>query len=250
MSGDSAKVIHIPLPFGDNLLITSIANYTGRLADIGCKASTGKVVDFRSVRDLRQRKSVNSVALIYQDCVSESGLELVPSNKTGRRRYIKITESTRRKLLPKGNYVLIRRISFKEASRRIVACLLLEEDFDGDFIGVENHVNFVWRDGVGMSKELCVAICAYLSCKSIDQYVRRFSGHTQINCGDLNSLPFPPFQKLEEFGVLYGDRNLEDAVRAAENFFFSMPIGNHFDSGESVPSLRNAPHGDLPGNRV
>ncbi|MFW8695957.1 hypothetical protein ACOI9Y_35855, partial [Mesorhizobium japonicum] len=78
----------------------------------------------------------------------------------------------------------------------------------------------IWGEKNLLTQELCIGLFAYLSTPSIDMYVRRFSGHTQINATDLNSLPLPSALELEDFGKTNKGSSTEEIKILAEQHFF------------------------------
>ena len=218
--GDEHKFIHIPIVPGDDILLAKMAKFHQTLLSVGCRASTGKVVDFRSVKWLRKKKSDTTVRLLYQDAVCTNTLVDFSSRAVGKYHYIKIGEKTNKWLVKKGNFVLVRRISFKEAKNRIICSPLFNTDFESDVLAIENHLNYIWGEHVEISKNICAGLAAFLSTPSVDQYIRRFSGHTQINATDLNSLPIPTLKQLEKFGNTIKMESFSSAHQMAEKKFF------------------------------
>ncbi|NVZ32137.1 N-6 DNA methylase [Pseudomonas sp. A4002] len=218
--GDSQKFIHIPLAAGDDELLSKIAKFSQTLLTLGLRASTGKVVDFRCGDWLLERKGKRSSFLLYQDSIGLDASIAFGRGVAAKRRYIKVCDESMSVLIPRQNYILVRRISFKESSTRIVAAPFLEKSYEGEYLGVENHLNYIWGEKVKLSGNVCVALFAYLSTKTIDSYIRRFSGHTQINAADLNSIPIPGLAELESFGEHNADISMSELViKAEENFF-------------------------------
>ena len=221
-SGDPSSVIHIPNAENDNELLRCVSKFAINLGLLGCKASTGKVVDFRNLEYLRSRKSVSSVPLVYQDAVVSGHYVNLEIKGQSKPRYLQLTEATRSLVICRGNYVLVRRISFKESPRRIIASPLLAKNFGfRTHVAIDNHLNYIWMPAGEMTESVCVALCAYLSTQTVDSYIRRFSGHTQINAADLNSLPVPSFYELEFFYGLYLGMTLSELAVKAEEYFFT-----------------------------
>lgn len=218
---DPNQFIHIPLAKGDDELLAKVAKFPNTLASIGLQASTGKIVDFRNEENLFFRKSNSRVYLVYQDAV-QPFCYVNMSADNALPRHIEKNSSSSKNLLPKGNYILVRRISFKESKTRIIASPLPAEQFDKDYIGVENHLNYIWARAGDMGKAVCVGLYAYFSTHTVDKYVRRFSGHTQINATDINSLPVPEVAQLEAFYHHHHGLLLDELAVAAEVYFFGQ----------------------------
>jgi len=219
-SSDHQKFIHIPLAVDDDGLLSKVSRYQQNLLSLGLRASTGKVVDFRCEKFLQKKKSKSSVNLIYQDNIAGSGVLSLTVSDNIKKRYIKMCEESKNILIPSGNYVLIRRMSFKESSTRVVATPILSKSMKDKFIGIENHINYIWGEKIKLNENICVAVFSYISTPTIDKYFRRFSGHTQINATDLNSLPMPELEVLEDFGIKYSGYPFDELIELAEKEFF------------------------------
>lgn len=216
---DPQKFIHIPLAEGDDDLLRKLSKFSNTLESAGFRASTGKVVDFRAGHLLRKRNSAYVVPLVYQESVKFGEFPDLSAVNGKRPGYILRTASSKL-LLEKANYILVRRISFKESKTRIVASPLLKTFFD-DVIGIENHLNYIWSPRGLLSMEVCLSLTAYLSTKTVDLYIRRFSGHTQINAADLNSLPIPSIMDLERFYEYSNKTDVKSMTIEAEEYFFT-----------------------------
>jgi adenine-specific DNA-methyltransferase len=94
-------------------------------------------------------------------------------------------------------YLLTKRFTSKEERRRLVACLLDPESVDADWLGFENHLNYFHANGHGLDRNLALGLFAFLNSTVVDQFFRRFSGHTQVNANDLRKLAYPDRKTLE-----------------------------------------------------
>jgi adenine-specific DNA-methyltransferase len=70
----------------------------------------------------------------------------------------------------------------------------------GKRIGFENHLNYFHANGHGLERKLAIGLYAFLNSTVVDQYFRRFSGHTQVNATDLRTLAYPDRATLEAMG--------------------------------------------------
>ena len=104
-------------------------------------------------------------------------------------------------LVPNENYVLVKRFTAKEERRRVVAAIYEAQFFPGEFVGFENHLNYIHCEGHGISLLLALGLTAYLNSTLVDKFVRHFNGHTQINAADLRQLRYPTRQQLEALGL-------------------------------------------------
>ena len=57
-------------------------------------------------------------------------------------------------------------------------------------------MNYIHNNGSGLEKDVAIGIERWLNSAQVDDYFRIFSGHTQVNAGDLRQLPFPSISSL------------------------------------------------------
>jgi len=77
----------------------------------------------------------------------------------------------------------------------------------------ENHLNYVHEQGKGLPLDLARGLSVWLNSSPLDELFRTFSGHTQVNAGDLRVLPFPSRDDLSALGRAFpGPLPTQDAV--------------------------------------
>ena len=195
---DSDLFIHIPLQ--DSSPFLGEHKFKCSLSDLGLECSTGPVVDFRATKFLKNGFEANSAPLLYPCHFEESKL-VWPSQRTKKKaNAIEVCDETKKLLLPKGHYVVVRRFSSKEEQRRIYASVLDPTILAGDLIGIENHLNFFHSKKMPVDVELCWGLTAYLMSSNVDATFRNFSGHTQVNATDLRKLQYPTKNQLVSLG--------------------------------------------------
>lgn len=101
---------------------------------------------------------------------------------------------------PNGFYTVVRRFSSKEEKRRLVASIIDPTRLPADWIGIENHLNVIHEGRKPLSEDIARGLSVYLNSSVIEQYFRRFNGHTQVNATDLRTLPYPSRKALIELG--------------------------------------------------
>ncbi|MGD8150294.1 Eco57I restriction-modification methylase domain-containing protein [Ornithinimicrobium sp. Y1694] len=174
--------------------VPAAARFT--LAELGLTVSTGRVVDFRCRPYLSDDPNEpGTVPLIYPGNVRGGGVEW-PREIRKAQAYRVAEEAARRWLLPAGNYALTKRFSAKEERRRVVAgvCSM------GGPVALENHLNYFHERGGGLPLELARGLSVWLNSTAVDELFRTFSGHTQVNAGDLRTLPYPSREDLAQLG--------------------------------------------------
>lgn len=214
---DREQFIHLPLASDEPRTILPVDVLPSSLTDLGLNVSTGRVVDFRARRYLRENPGETTVPLIYP-CHFDNGFVTWPKTDSRKPNAIVDTRETRELLVPAGVYVLVKRFSAKEERRRVVASIYDAARFKALHVGFENHLNYFHISGSGMPMNVAKGLTAFLNSTAVDKYFRRFSGHTQVNATDLRSFRYPAREKLERFGNRLDDlempqQELDDLVR-------------------------------------
>ncbi len=96
--------------------------------------------------------------------------------------------------------IILRRFSAKEEVRRITAAVLFAGTLQSTMIGIENHLNYLYRPGGTLSNEEATGIAAFLNSSLVDRFFRIANGNTQVNATELRKLPFPSLEKLIAIG--------------------------------------------------
>lgn len=196
---DPERFIHIPSAADHASAREVMAGLGTSLAALGLTVSTGRVVDFRLRTALRKEPQRGTVPLLYP-CHCNGGTVHWPKSEGRKPNAILDNEETRPWLVPAGRYLLTKRFTSKEERRRVVACMFEPDLVQADWIGFENHLNYFHADGQGLERNLAAGLQAFLNSTLVDQYFRRFSGHTQVNATDLRTLPYPTRETLEAMG--------------------------------------------------
>lgn len=193
-----------------------IANTAGglpcSLTDLGIQASTGKVVDFRTRENLCYELVDNSVPLIFPQHLRRSVLTwpLLGGKKPNALLH---NESTQNLMVPNGTYVVTRRLTSKEESRRIIAAIYHPSTTDSDVVAFENKTNYFHANGQPLDERLARGLWIFLNSTLVDKYFRQMNGHTQVNATDLRTLRYPRLEQLIQIGVIFqgDDFNQEHA---------------------------------------
>ncbi|MBL9217284.1 MAG: Eco57I restriction-modification methylase domain-containing protein [Opitutaceae bacterium] len=196
---DAGKFIHIPATAKHASAKHAMDGLGSSLASLGVSVSTGRVVDFRLRGALRKEPEPGTVPLLYP-CHFNGGAVHWPKAESRKPNAILHNEETRQWLVPAGVYLLTKRFTSTAERRRLVACLFDPEQVTANWLGIENHLNYFHTDGHGLERSLAVGLYAFLNSTIVDQYFRRFSGHTQVNATDLRALKYPSQAALRAMG--------------------------------------------------
>ena len=196
---DPDAFIHIVTDEWGSQVAECISGFSSSLAELGLSVSTGRVVDFRARKFLREQPDKDTIPLIYPAHFKQGYIQW-PLESIKKPNALILCDETESLDVPPGFYVLVRRFSAKEEARRIVAAVYDHRSVSPLSVGFENHLNYYHVDGAGLAPLLARGIAAYLNSSLVDQYFRHFSGHTQVNATDLRRLPYPARNQLESLG--------------------------------------------------
>lgn len=196
---DAEMFIHIPTSIDQNRL-DSLRGAACSLKALGLSVSTGPVVDFRVGSRLLRDLLPGSVPLIYPAHCAVNGC-VWPRPDCKKPNALQVDGMTRKLLFPAGIYCIVKRFSAKEEKRRISASVISPESVGGAAsIAFENHLNVYHEGKAGISRELAFGLSVFLNTSFVDDFFRRFNGHTQVNATDLRQLRYPTRQMLVRIG--------------------------------------------------
>jgi len=209
------QIIHIALNDFDQAVIDQMKTFPCTLRDLGIEVSTGRVVDFRSKEFLRNEPTGDAAPLIYPGHMKNGFVEH-PLKEFRKNQFIVESPATESLFLPPGDYVVTKRFSAKEELRRVVAAVCNA----GTSVGFENHLNVYHIEGAGLPSDVAQGLALFLNSLQVDMYFRLFSGHTQVNAGDLQRLRYPQLDTLKKWGCVYrkvvDDQEMIDELVEAE----------------------------------
>jgi adenine-specific DNA-methyltransferase len=210
---DPERFLHLPVSDALANAERVLRGVTSSLLDLGITVSTGRVVDFRAREFLKDNPGEGTAPLIYPLHLNGMGITW-PANGGRKANAIMIADRTQELLVPSGVYVVTKRFTAKEERKRVVASVFDPELIPDPFIGFENHLNYFHRNGGGLPRAFADGLAVFLNSSFVDLYLRRFSGHTQVNATDLRNLRYPDGNVLERLGAhaqqIAGDQRLID----------------------------------------
>lgn len=170
--------------------------WTDTLTSFGLKVSTGPVVAFRAGEYVCENSHVDTVPLLWMQHVTHNKISW-PIRK--KREHIYARGGSAWMLVPNSPMVILRRFSPKEDERRVTAAAYLAE-LPGAAIGLENHLNYIYRPGGEMTPSEAKGIASFLNSRLVDVHFRARAGSTQVNASELRKLTFPSIAQLAEIG--------------------------------------------------
>lgn len=201
--GDSEQFIRILPDSISQKIIERMTQFTCTLKELFLTVSTGKVVDFRVLSELRIEPDNGTVPLIYPAHFSTGYVEYPTATK--KHQALAVSDKTAPLLVPNEHYVLVKRFSSKEEKKRIVAVVWDADKINSSSVGFENHLNYFHQQGRGLDLILARGLAIYLNSNLVDGFFRLFSGHTQVNATDLRNLKYPSLEQLLLLGNEIGE---------------------------------------------
>ena len=215
LPSDRQRIFHLAPQEEGQAPAAHPGRYHHTLDELGIGVSTGPVVDYR-LRPAWQfeQQACASAPLVYAHHFA-GGRVVHPKPEAKKPNWLSMTEQTQKWLMPSGTYVLVRRLSSKEERRRIVPALFEPSSAAGEQIGFENHLNVFHANKQGLEPAVARGLAIYLGSTFADQWLRRFSGHTQVNATDLRAMKYPDLPTLRAWGEKWTETPLsQDEIDA------------------------------------
>ncbi|MGB8992660.1 MAG: N-6 DNA methylase [Desulfobaccales bacterium] len=200
-------ILRLPNNNQDIDLINTVEQWTGSLHKYGMEISTGPVVPFRAKNLISNiQKDDNDFApLIWLQNVLPMSIKWPCFNLRNckeKPQFLKINSISlkRRLLILDQNLVILRRFSAKEEHRRLTASPLLKGQLGSKFIGVENHLNYIYKPKGELSETETLGLAALFNSSMLDRYFRVSSGNTQVSATEIRAMPLPSIRKISAIG--------------------------------------------------
>jgi adenine-specific DNA-methyltransferase len=133
-----------------------------------------------------------------------------PTSARNKPQYISATSRDAVPLLLRDrNYVLLRRFSAKEDKHRLIAAPLLQGQLASDWIGIENHLNYVHRPGGTLTEAEAIGLAILYNSEFMNTYFRVLNGNTQVSATEVRRFPLPPLDVIVEIGRRARRRRLD-----------------------------------------
>ncbi|MDP3105489.1 MAG: hypothetical protein Q8M95_12895, partial [Candidatus Methanoperedens sp.] len=84
--------------------------------------------------------------------------------------------------------------------RRLNAGVILEKFLNAEYIGIENHVNYIYKLNDKLSEDESYGIQALLNSRLYNKYFQTINGNTQVNAAEIDIIPFPSMEKIKTIG--------------------------------------------------
>jgi adenine-specific DNA-methyltransferase len=166
------------------------------LPEIGVKMKTGLTVDFRNRDILRDEEEEGAIPLFYSQHIKQGKVQF-PIQKE--HEYVVTDQSGL--MQDNKNYLFVKRFTAKEEPRRLQCGVYLAKNYPQYAkISTQNKINFI--DGVQIEMSECLVYGLYVLFNSTlyDAYYRILNGSTQVNSTEINAMPVPDLECVQEMG--------------------------------------------------
>ncbi len=195
VSGED-KYVYLVTDMDKIKVLETLNKFEHTLPDIGLKMKTGLTVDFRNRDILRDKNEEGAIPLFFSQHI-QNGVVKFPINKE--HEYV-VTEQRGLKQKNK-NYLFVKRFTAKEERRRLQCGVYLSRrNPQYDVISTQNKINFI--DGLSTELSECMVYGLYVLFNSTiyDSYYRILNGSTQVNSTEINAMPVPDLEIIQEMG--------------------------------------------------
>lgn len=195
VSGED-KFIFLPTCEKEVDVLKKMKRWENTLPSLGLRMKTGLTVDFRNYESLTDIPSNNTVPIFYSQHL-HNGLVQFPLSKG--KEYI-FTEKSGL-LQQNKNYLFVKRFASKEEPRRLQSAIYLAKTFSQySKISTQNKINFIDSDTCELSECVVYGLYVLFNSTLYDIYYRILNGSTQVNSTEINAMPVPCMDDIQNMG--------------------------------------------------
>ena len=177
-------------------VLERLHKFNKTLPDIGLKMKTGLTVDFRNREMLRDVEEEGAIPLFYSQHIKQGEVKF-PIQKE----HEYVMASKKGLVQDNRNYLFVKRFTAKEERRRLQCGVYLSKKYPQyKNISTQNKINFI--DGLTVEMSDCIVYGLYVIFNSTvyDEYYRILNGSTQVNSTEINAMPVPDLESIQEMG--------------------------------------------------
>lgn len=224
------KVLYLPTSNYEEAVLNIFQSWSGNLNQYDIKISTGPVVSFRAwdkIIENYENGENQTAPLFWLHNVKQMILEWPIKNKK-KGQYILVNSKSKAILIPNKNYIFLRRFSSKDDKSRLIAAPYFSNFIKSDFIGVENKVNYIYRQNGYLERNEIIGLCTLLNSSLFDTFFRIFNGNVNVSATELRDMSLPPLETIQEIGdtiILSNNYSVENVNSVVNNYF--EPVGTY-----------------------
>lgn len=177
-------------------VLERLQKWNKTLPELGLRMKTGLTVDFRNRDVLRDEEEEGAIPLFYSQHIKQGEVQF-PIQKE--KEYI-VTDQ-KGLMQDNRNYLFVKRFTAKEEPRRLQCGVYLAKKFPQyQKISTQNKINFIDSLLTEMSECLVYGLYVLFNSTMYDEYYRILNGSTQVNSTEINSMPVPELDIIQEMG--------------------------------------------------
>lgn len=177
-------------------VLKQLHQFNQTLPDIGVKMKTGLTVDFRNGDILRDEEEDGAIPLFYSQHIKQGKVQFPIQKKN---EYVVTNQCGL--MQDNKNYLFVKRFTAKEESRRLQCGIYLAKNYPQyTKISTQNKINFIDVLFGEMSECLVYGLYVLFNSTLYDKYYRILNGSTQVNSTEVNSMPVPDMESIQEMG--------------------------------------------------
>ncbi len=166
------------------------------LPELGLRMKTGVTVDFRNKDMLRNEEEEGAIPLFYSQHIKHGEVQF-PIQKENEY----IVTAQKGLIQENKNYLFVKRFTAKEEPRRLQCGVYLAKKYSQyQKISTQNKINFIDSMLSEMSECLVYGLYVLFNSTIYDEYYRILNGSTQVNSTEINSMPVPDLEIIQEMG--------------------------------------------------
>ena len=190
------KYVYLPASKRQGELLRKIDKFKYTLPQLGMKLKTGLTVDFKNKDRLKRKPTPETTPLVFSSHFS-NGRIVFPIKKEPYQ-FVLATDGMKQE---NKDYLFIKRLTSKEENRRLQPAIYLKDDIDSHYISTDNKLNFIERiNKESLSRDVLYGLYVIFSSSYYDEYYRILNGSTQVNATEINDMPIPNIDGLEQLG--------------------------------------------------
>lgn len=219
------KILHLPSSTHEIKVIRLFKSWQGDLNAYDIQVSTGPVVSFRAKKFIHSQPQEEILLVPLYWLHNSTKMTLTwPLNQKGKGEYIQACEESLSLLLPNKNYVFLRRFSSKDDANRLIATPYFADTSEADLIGVENHLNYIYRPNGHLERNEILGLAALLNSAMFDTYFRTYNGNINVSATELREMPLPPLETIKQIGnaIIIKNKFTQSVVDEIIGNFFEL----------------------------
>ena len=214
----------MPRTEAQSALVRRVDGLPHRLADYGYTVSTGPLVWNRHKPSLRDRPGRGRYPLVWAESVRAEGVFEFRAEKRNHKPWFE-PKANERWVVTDVPCVLLQRTTAKEQCRRLIAAELpagfIEEH---GAVVVENHLNMI-KPLNGAPRVAPAALAVLLNSGVVDQVFRCINGSVAVSAYELEALPLPPPEEVEEIERLVKRQATRETLECAVERLYGNGTG-------------------------